>query len=74
MADDPILRWEWEGGAPEAPVTPRVQRGRPTARAERRGSGMFARPGAAAGPPGPEQAERPDDAHGSRSRRRGEPA
>ena len=68
MPDDPIMRWEWEGGAPGAIVTPRPEGEAPTGRAERRGhGGVFARPR------GLQQPERIDPDRGARTRNRADP-
>src|SRR5690349_5860816 len=68
VADDPIMRWEWEGGAPGAIVTPRPEGEAPTGRAERRGhGGVFARPR------GPQQPERIDPDREARTRSRADP-
>src|SRR6185437_13298989 len=67
VPDDPIMRWEWEGGAPGAIVTSRPEGEVPAGRAERRGhGGVFARP---RGP----QPERVDSGRRSRTRRRADP-
>jgi len=68
VPDDPIMRWEWEGGAPGAIVTPSPEGEVPTGRAERRGhGGVFVRPG------GRPQPGRIDAGRGARTRRRVDP-
>jgi len=69
LPDDPIMRWEWEGGAPVAVEMPRPAGEAPTGRAERRGhGGVFVRPG------GRPQPGRIDAGRGARTRRRVDPA